>query len=206
MTVGIVRTAWSGTSGGPGLTQHACRFSGFGVWTQSEAGVATAAVRAFWEAIKANLPDDITLTTSPVVDLYDETDGTLIDSQVAALSPASVAGTAAGAFAMPAGVKMILQTGDIRDGRRVRGATYIVPAASSIMTAGGLIGSAARTAINLAGNNMRGALTAGGLELAVWSREREAVVGGLPHRDGAVFTCTGIETSEKAAILRGRRD
>lgn len=206
MVIGIVRTAWSGTSGGPGLTQHAVKAAAGGFWTAADAGVATAAVRAFWDAIKAYIPDDITLTVSPVCDLYEDTDGELLASEVAALSPASVAGTASGSYAMPVGIKMVLQTSDIRDGRRVRGATYIVPAASVAFTANGLVVSTARTAINTAGNNMRGALTAGSLELSVWSRERPAVVGGLPQRDGASFECTGIETSEKAAVLRGRRD
>lgn len=206
MVVGIVRTAWSGTSGGPGLTQHTIRGAGGSFLTATEAGVATAAVRAFWDAIKANLPDEIVLTTSPVVDLYDDQDGELIASEVAATSPNSVTGTSTAAYSMATGIKMVLQTADIRDGRRVRGSTFIVPASSVAFSSSGTVASAARTTITTAGNTLRGSLVTGGMELVVWSRKREAVVGGLPERLGASFTVTGIETSEKTAVLRGRRD
>ena len=50
MAVGIVRTHWSGTSGGPGLTQLAVKEGAGAFWTQTQAQNAVNAVRQFWES------------------------------------------------------------------------------------------------------------------------------------------------------------
>lgn len=204
--IGCVKTAWAGTSGGPGVTQMWIRTPGSIPWVAADATAAAAHVRTFWDAIKAYLPNEIVLSVSPTVDQYEETRGTLTASATSTAPPAGVAGTDTGAYSMASGMKMALITPSIRDGRRVRGAVYLVPAGLSVFTATGSVGSAPRTAINAAGNTLRTNLEASNLELVVYSRFREAVVGGLPERLGAAFATTGIDTSEKGAILRGRRD
>jgi hypothetical protein len=203
--LGIVRTGWAGTSGGPGLTQLAVRNGDSSFWSIANANTATAAVRAYWDAIKAYLPNEIVLTVSPVVDQYDDADGNLVASTTAGSAPATVTGSSTANYSMAAGIKMNLTTGVIRDGRRVRGAVYIVPAGSGAMTGTGTVDPTVRTAIDTAGNAMRSSLTTGGLTLLVWSRFREATAT-LPERNGAIIDTSGVETSEKTAILRGRRD
>ena len=202
MTVCIVRTAWAGTSGGPGLTQTAFRAQDGNFIDATDAQTAVNAVRAFWDAIKAYLPNEIVLTVSPIVDIYEEGDGELVASETAATAPTSVQGTSASLFSMASGMKINLNTAGIRFGRRVRGAIYVVPAASEIYTVTGSVGSTVRTPINTAGNTMRTTFTTAALELVVWSRPRT-----LPTvREGAVTPVTSLETNEKVAILRGRRD
>lgn len=203
--VGLVKTSWSGTSGGPGLTQLAITASGLNQMTVSEANVATAAVRTFWDAIKAVLPDEIVVAVSPIVDHYDTGSGDLVASVTASSQPASVQGTSTSNYSMAAGLKMNLSTGTIRDGRRVRGSVFIVPAASSAFTTTGTAASGTRTTIDTAGNAMRTTLTNAGLTLVVWSRFREATAT-LEERQGITVATTGVDTSEKTAILRGRRD
>lgn len=203
VVLGIVRTGWTGTSGGPGLTQLAVEAAADPhTWNSAAAQSAVDAVRVFWDGVKALMPDDIVLTVSPVVDIYSIATGELVGSHSATTPPTSVTGTNAGAFAMASGMKMNLNTGVIRDGRRVRGSVFLVPASGAATGSNGLVLSASRTTVNTAGNAMRGALTTAGLNLVVWSRPTSPG----PSTDGATAICNGVETSEKGAVLRGRRD
>jgi hypothetical protein len=205
--VHIIRTAWSGTSGGPGLTQFAIDTvdSTFGALSTSQAQSAVDATRAYWFAMAGLLPDEIILTVSPVVDYYLVHNAQLAGSVSAPTPPSSVAGTSTLAFSMATGPKINLNTGVVRNGRRVRGSIYIVPGASTTMANNGMILGTARTTLNTAGNNLRTALAAAGLKLGVWSRP---VPEGKPKgpRDGAWADVTAMEANEKLAILRGRRD
>lgn len=202
MAVGIVRTQWAGTSGGPGLTQLAIREGAGAFWTATQAQNAVNAVRAFWDSAKAYLPDNVTLTVSPVVDIYQETDAVLTASVIAPTPPLSVAGTSAGVFSMAAGIKMNLNTGIIRNGRRVRGSMFLVPAAITAYNNDGAVTAGTRTALNTSGATLVSSLSASGLELSVWSRP----VVGVNARPGALSLVSLVETNEKSAILRGRRD
>lgn len=205
MSVAIVRTAWAGTSGGPGLTQTAFNTGDFGPVSAGQAQTAVDAVRAWWQALITLLPDELVLTVSPVVDWYDHGTGTLQGSVSAATPPASVAGTSAAVFSMASGVKANLNTVTIANGRRVRGAIYIVPAASTTMNTTGGVLSTARTTINTAGNTMRTAFTAASMQLCVWSRPLKDAEGNI-ERLGTLSPVTGVEANEKVAVLRGRRD
>lgn len=203
MVVGIVRTSWAGTSGGPGLTQLAFR-AGDGADFISPAQVQSAvnAVRAFWNSTAQYLPDDLALTVQPTVDMYSEATAELIGSQTAATPPTSVAGTSTAVFSMASGMKLNLQTGAIRYGRRVRGSIFIVPASSNVYSSGGTVLSAVRTAINGYAATMLGAFTTASCTVCVWSRPQDTPT----VRAGALTPVTIAEVNEKAAILRGRRD
>lgn len=204
--VALIRTAWSGTTGGPGINQLAVDqvTSSFGPFSAAESQAAVNAVRAFWDGIKAYLPDEITLTTSPVVDVYLSNNGNLAWSSTAATPPASVTGTSTVAYAMPAGLKVNLNTGVIRNSRRVRGSIFVVPAAGA-NTTGGLALGTARTAVNAAGATLMASLATAGLKLQVWSRPLKDA-NGVITRDGATADVIALETNEKIAVLRGRRD
>lgn len=206
MPVGVVRTAWAGTSGGPGVTQlYIMAGNGFASLTNAEAQTAVNAVRTFFQALNAFLPDEISLTTSPVVDQYDIPSGQLQSSVSAATAPPSVVGASTGPFTMAAGMKVNLNTTSVRNGRRVRGGIYIVPASGAAMGPNGVVLATTRTAINTAGAKLLSDLAAGGLQLVVYSRP---VPAGEPNgpRGGALAPVTLMETNEKGAILRGRRD
>lgn len=203
VVVALVRTSWLGTSGGPGLTQLAIEgITDPHTWDAAAAQIAVDAVRTFWDSIKANMPNELTFTVSPVVDVYNIISGDLVGSYSAATPPTSVLGTDTGVYSMASGAKINLNTGVIRFGRRVRGAIYLVPMASLQTTNTGTVASTARTTFNNAVNTMRGTLVAANKQLVVYSRPRV-----LPTpRDGATSPVTGAETSEKTAVLRGRRD
>lgn len=202
MAVCLIRTAWSGTSGGPGVTQLAIREQTGTFITATKAQTAVDAMRVFWDSIKTLLPDEVNLSVSPIVDGFNETDNKLIASTTAPTAPTKVAGSSTAAFAMPAGVKLNLNTTTIRYGRRVRGAVFIVPIAGGVHTSSGMVLDTARTTINTAANTLKTSLANAGLDLMVWSRYNKDKA----DRPGSLALVTGFETNEKIAILRGRRD
>lgn len=213
MAVGIIRTAWSGTSGGPGLTQIAIAETVSGgtgsFFTATNVQNAVNAMRTFWDSIKGILPNELLLTVQPTVDIYNEVNGDLIASITAATAPLNVAGTDAGSYAMASGLKATLQTGVIANGRRVRGAIFIVPAGASALTAFGTAASAARTTVNNAGAAFRTALAVDSLIQVVYSRPVTAAPDATPPvvaRDGFLSAVSAYDTNEKTAVLRGRRD
>lgn len=204
--IGKVATTWSGTSGGPGITQlYIEDLDGADIITQAQAQAAVNAVRTFWAALVTYLPDEIILTVQSTVDMYDHGNGSLINTVTATTAPTTVAGTSTSSYAMAAGMKVNLQTASINNGRRVRGSIYVVPAGSNVMTATGNVGSTMRTAINSAGASLMSTLNSAGLRLIVWGRPVKDA-GGTVTRQGTVNPVTAFDTNEKAAILRGRRD
>jgi len=177
----------------------------FAEFSAAQAQTAVNAVRAFFFDVSALLPNEIVLTTSPVVDQYDIASGQLVGSVSAATPPASVGGTSTATFWMAAGVKVNLNTTNIRNGRRVRGGIYLVPSGSGVMNDSGTVSSAVRTTVNTAGGRLISALGASGIQLAVYSRP---LGGDEPRgpRAGGISVVSAIETNEKGAVLRGRRD
>ncbi len=200
--VAIVRTEWDGTSGGPGLTQMA--MLGGAEFTAGTAQAAVNAVRKFWDDLKGTLPDELKLTVSPIVDIYNEVDGELTASVVAAVPPAVVAGTGTFGYAGGAGIKVNWNTGVIRNGRRVKGSTFIVPALANVFGVTGTPTPTTMTTTNTACSTLMASLTSGGTALVVWSRP--LVVGGAVTRSGATAGVVSGSLAPKSAILRGRRD
>lgn len=200
MTVGIVRSNWSGTSGGPGLTQHAFYVSGGGDPTGTQAQAACNAVRGLWAALAPYLPNEVTISVQPVVDQYDELTETLTGSTTVGTTPTPVTGGATGNYLGGVGFKLDWNTGVILGGRRVVGRTYVVPAAAGAFDSDGTLVPATITAIQTAQANFLTALSTGGCNLAVWTRP-----GGINSVPGLTAVTNG-SCKDKSAILRGRRD
>lgn len=207
--VGIIRSGWMGTSGGPGLTQTAIAETTAGgsgsFFTTTNVQTAVNAMRTFWDSIKTLLPDEVVITVSPTVDIYDEINGELIASITAPTPPLSVQGTSTLTFSMAAGLKVNLLTGQIRNGRRVRGSIFLVPMTNAAFSSTGLALQSARTTINTAGGVFLSALATPLIRNVVYSRPVKDEEGNI-EVVGATTTVTTWETNEKTAILRGRRD
>jgi hypothetical protein len=206
VVVGVVRTNWSGTSGGPGLTQLAIEgITDPHTWDNAAAQTSVDAVRSMWSANVANLPDNIKLDVSPIVDVYNIQSGQLVGSYAATAIPAQVIGTSTAGFSHASGIKVNLNTGQIRNGRRVRGSVFIVPVQVGVFTTDGMVGSAIRTSFNGSFNTLKTTLASANKQIVVWSRP---IPEGKPYgpRLGATTPVASFETSEKGAVLRGRRD
>lgn len=204
--VHLVRTTWVGLSGGNGITQLAVdlQAGGFGPLSTSQAQNAVNAVRTFFFDIRGVFPNELTLTTLPQVDYYLNHNAQLAGSVSAPTPPPAVLGASTAAFAAAAGAKVNLSTAVIRNGRRVRGAIFLVPGCAMYTDTGTILGTT-KTLVNTAGATMMSALGSAGLKLQVWSRPLDATQPKGP-RDGDVADVTLIETADKTAILRGRRD
>lgn len=201
-----VKTEWSGTSGGPGVTQMA--FQGITdphSWDSAAAQRVVDAVRKMWVACATGMPDNIQLKVNPTVDVFTAADGELVGSYTAATTPAVVMGSDTGPFAMASGIRVRLNTGQILNGRRVKGAVFIVPVGFGCFDTNGTVVAGTRTIVNNAFNQINTDLLASNEQLAVWSRP---IPEGKPHgpRAGALTAVTNCDASTKGAILKGRRD
>lgn len=200
MGISIIRTEWSGTTGGPGLSQMC--IEGFIPVPAATAEDWCDAVRAFWFSLASLLPNELTLNVAPTVDSFDTETGDLDSTVVIASPPAQVAGASISTYAGGSGVKVKWDTNQIKFGKRVRGSTFIVPIASNAFTATGVVSGAAQTTINNAAATLVTAIDNFGGNLAVWSRPRTEPTA----REGfATHVVQGL-CSTKSAILRSRRD
>lgn len=206
VVLGLVKTHWSGTSGGPGITQMAFQSqTDPHTWDASAAQTAANAVRAFWDGCKSQLPDNISLLVDPVVDVFNIIDAGLVGSYTAATAPTAVVGLDGNAFNMAAGLKITLKTGSILNRRRVHGGIFLVPAQGGVFDTNGVVTSAATTALTNAANTLKTTMLAANAGLCVWSRPRPATSSHAAV-DGAASDVTGFVINQHGATLRGRRD
>lgn len=182
---------WTAGSGGAGTTTFHMGAS------SAAAGAGVPAFRAFFDAVKSNLPPDVTITFPSTVDLVDEATGTLVGS-IGSSPVASVTGIGSGVYSAPTGGRVRWLTNEIVGGRRVRGTTFIVPMTGASYSADGTLSAAAVTVL---GNAATALLATTSLDLAVYHRPTSA-----SPTSGQAVLCTGSFIPEQAAILRSRRD
>ena len=198
-----VRSDWTGFVGAPGYTvMHFRDFNtGTGGGTDGDAAQALAAatrVRTFFDAVKAFLPTSVRVSVSPEVDLLEDTTGELVNSFTIA-SPTAVQGTGTGGYAGPQGAVINWRTAGIRNGRRIRGRTFLVPCVSSIFGVDGQIVAGSRATLVTAAAAL--ADNAGTPDLGVYARPS-----GPGATDGKWSVVTASTVPSLAAVLRSRRD
>lgn len=198
-----VRARWSGYPGSPGFT--VMHFRDFGTGDgggvdpdQGQAEVAGAKVRTFFEAIKTMLPSAVTVGVEPVIDMIEDTTGELVDSFSTAGYAPTVGGNA-GSFSSAVGAVVNWRTNGIRNGRRVRGRTFLVPLAGGILTTQGSIAPSSVATIQTAADAL--AVSTGTPDLGVYARP--TAVGAT---DGAWFVTRSATVPVLSAVLRSRRD
>lgn len=192
-----VTARWTGFSGAPGYSNFFFS-SGFldGGLLGDEAELLANRVRGAFNALQPRIPETVTISIEPEVPVIDSDSGT-IQSFNTITPPDDVSGGNATSFAGPAGAVITWRTNDLRNGRRIRGRTFLVPLAFSSYEGDGTltsdtIGYLRDFADELVGGSLEG-------DLGVWSRP----VGG----GGGVFaTVTSYTIPDMAAVLRSRRD
>lgn len=198
----IVRTEWAGLSGGPGITQMAFDVTPPGGFIDNEtAEDMVNAVRSFWQGLVTHLPNEITLTVSPVVDSYVTSTGELVTSHQSPTSPAAVTGSNTNKYMMAAGYRINVLTAGISNNRRVKGAIFVVPVGSDVYNVTGQVDSFTVGQVNTAAVAFQTALAAINIDFGVWSRPTSPG----PSSDGEFHPTTGMVVSTKGAVLRGRR-
>lgn len=198
-----VKARWTGFSGAPGFTVlHFRDFSGpDGAGAEPDNAQAAAAgerVRAFFQTLNGLLPESVRIAVEPDVDVVEDSTGELIDSLNAG-QIATVSGAVPGSFSGPSGAVVNWRTGGIRNGRRIRGRSFIVPLSSSIYSNAGILTAGAQDALQTAANAL--AASSGTPDLMVYARPTSAGA-----TDGQSSVVTSATVPSLIAVLRSRRD
>lgn len=190
---------WTGFVGGPGFTNLF-----FEPVPESDpisfvhVDAAVAKVQAFRDQFITAMPAVVRTVVDPAVAEIDEVNGE-IQTYWNATVAASFPGTGTGNYSAASGACVNWSTGGVRNGRRVRGRTFIVPLANNAFSANGSLDDTLLTQWRTAANN----LMADGpnVRLVVWHRPSKL----LPI-DGGAYDVTGASINDKAAVLTSRRD
>lgn len=198
-----VTTKWDGFPGAPGYTNLFFRdfATGEGPGTDGDATQAQAAVdrvRTFWTALTGLFPDEVKLSIQPEVDMLEDTTGTLVNS-FGVTPGAIISGTGAASFAGPVGMVINWKTAGIRNGRRIRGRTFLVPVTNAVFLSTGGLNPAEVTGVKAAADAL--ANPSGAVDLGVWARPS-----GPLATDGQWSLVRSTSVPVLAAVLRSRRD
>jgi hypothetical protein len=189
-----LRAVWTGFNGAPGY--NIFHFDTGSMGAAEGAQQAADKVSAFFTAIRANFNQIVNIRPESSAEVIDEPTGQITD--IVSLTPAAAeAGAATAGFSGVSGAVVHWTTDGFKNGRRVRGKSFLVPLASTAYEGNGTLTSGAITGITTAANN----LIANDFDtvLCVYSRP-------VNGAGGAKFDVTGTRVPDKAAILRSRRD
>lgn len=189
-----VKIRWTGFTGAPGYT--ILHFDAPTAPTAEGADAVHALVHTFTIDLVSNLPSAVSLLVEQAVEVIDETNNQLI-TIFNATSRASQKGVVTGGFSSSTGACIVWETGEVKNGRRVRGRTFIVPLAASMYDLDGTLTTTCLNDIQAAA----GALAGGGFTLGVLSRPTAKGAA-----DGSFHTVSSGRVSDKTAMLRSRRD
>lgn len=177
---------------------HFSSIAGAG-FNQAATDEVIARCNAFITTVKANIPSQVTLRAPGELEEIDQTTGDLVLVR-SGTQPAAQAGTAAAAagWAAPSGGVLSWSTADIRNSRRIRGRTFIVPMSNEVYDVDGTIKSVPYGVLGTAATNLREPGTE--TRLAIWGRPS------LPGAtDGVMAPVTGHRVPDMVAILTTRR-
>jgi hypothetical protein len=195
-----VKVRWDGFLGSPGYSNfYFDTVDPNNFVTEVEAAEVAERVRVFFNAIKGRFPAAMTWSIQSDVDQVGETDGKIFGIEsippIAPIAGAAVAAPHSGT----SGVVITWLTQGVRNGRRVRGRTFLVPTSNSVYENNGTLNSTIQGEFAAAAGTLRAPVN--GLQLTCWSRNTAPGV-----EDGESHLVTGSNVPDMAAILRSRRD
>lgn len=183
---------WSIPNAGPSVsTFHA---AGTGLLFPQE---FADAVGALFATLPTRIPNEVAVSFDTEVTEIDENTGQLVGA-LAVTPPTTVEGDGSGVWAAGSGARIVWATSVIRDGRRVRGTTFLVPLAANQYDSDGRILPATITGITGGANTYLDDLDAAGYTAVVYSRPRP----GIP---GAASSVVSASVPSLVATLRGRK-
>lgn len=193
MAIHRVQAVWSGFNGAPGYSSFYFRpFTGGG-----DVDEAIGRTRSFFSAWRNLLPLGVRVQVQSTVEEIDETTG-MLTGYLDGEEVDHVATTSSNAdFAGPSGAVVNWLTNTVRNGRRMRGRTFLVPLNSNVYDSDGTLTESALEDIRE------------GADLLLSPEfEQELVVWGRPNGGsaGEVASVTAHRVPDMAAVLRSRRD
>jgi len=193
-----VKVNWTGFNGAPGYTNLYFNDISFGSITQACADEAVAKVDAWLEVWKVGIPSNVSIVIDPTVEALEENNGSL-DEFFDTTPTATRVGTASGSYSAAAGACVNWATTGIRNGRRVRGRTFMVPLGGTSFDTVGSLDNTRLASWRTASNTLQTVGTSS--KLCVWSRPS-----GPEATDGISYGVTSMTINDKVAILTSRRD
>ncbi len=193
MALQRVKTTWTGFKGAPGYANF---------YFAPGTPPPLAALRTFFEAVKAFLPTGLTIAYPGSGDIINETTGTITDAW-STTPPANTVGTGGTTYMGPVGIVVEWTTATVVDGRRPIGKTFLVPAPIAILQADGTVVDTTVAAVKAAADTFVGATAS---QFFVWHRPVKDPL--PPHsitRLGGLAAVTGSRVPDLQAVLRSRR-
>lgn len=189
---------WTGFPGGPGYTNLHFRNTTPGTISQAVVDSAITATDIWLEAWKATFPSGTSVLIDPTADVLDETNGDL-KAFMSGTPTASRTGSTAATYSAPTGACVNWYTNAIRNGRRIRGRTFMIPLGGGAWDTAGSLENSKLTAWRTATGIFVNAGTDS--DFGVWSRPS-----GPDANDGVFAPATSYTIQDRAAILTSRRD
>lgn len=194
MAVYRVKLRWTGFTGAPGYTN--LHFSAPTAHTQAGAQAAYDAAHAFGGNIASAIPQGVSIVTEGGVEVVEQTTNELV-TVYSATTKANAGGIQTAGYSSATGACITWETGEVKNGRRVRGRTFIVPLSGAMYQTDGTLTSACITDLVEAATVLAG----GGFNFGILSRPSA-----LGAADGSFHTVSSGRVADKTAILRSRRD
>lgn len=194
MTILRVKAEWTGFPGAPGFNVfHFQKPEGIEGTHAQEAADAVAAFYGGMTQILAGAPS---IRVQSGVERIDELTGR-IENIDTITPPAAVKGSSAGGYSGVSGAVVHWLTDGVKNGRRVRGRTFLVPLTGTMYDPDGTLTNVAVTSASTAATTLLGKP----LDFVVWSRPS-----GPGASDGSIHPIVAARVPDKAAVLRSRRD
>lgn len=187
------RATWTYGVGSPGYSVFHGRSVALDPDQQAADDLASR-VGEFFEALDPVIPNDVVISFSSEVLNLDTSTGQL-EGVLTVTPPGNVFGQNTASHAAPAGARIAWTTPAIVAGRRLRGATFIVPISSGAFDTDGTLTSGVQTTLNAAALDFRSTGVFTSVQPSVWSRTH-----------GIQADITGHQVPDRVAVLRSRRD
>jgi hypothetical protein len=195
-----VKSKWSGFSGAPGWTNFYFRdFAVNNEPTQQQANDAVARVATFWNNVKSRFPVTVSIAIQPDVEVIEEENGQMLNVFSVTPPAAHVGGATSSVYSGPTGMVINWRTAGVRNGRRVRGRTFLVPVATENFQTDGTIDPTKLASVQSTASELASAT--GTPDLGVWARPTAPGA-----TDGVWVPVTSATVPDLAAVLRSRRD
>lgn len=193
-----LRVDWTGFIGAPGYTNLYFRDFTAGAITQGIVDGSITKTDTWLDAYASSINNTVSYVINPTVDVIEDTTGELQGFMTGTPDTTRI-GTQTAAYSAVSGGCINWYTDGVRNGRRIRGRTFMVPLAASAYGTDGTL-DATKLATFRAANTAMVSHTGDG-DLGVWSRPSAPAA-----TDGVWYVANSSTMADKAAVLRSRRD
>jgi hypothetical protein len=199
MAIAKATVNWTNFIGAPGYTN--LYFRDFQVENTIDQAIVdgfVAKLDLWLDAWVSSVPLNISFVVNPTVDVIDETNGQLTDFFTATPDPTR-SGASSGNYSAASGACVNWYTNAVRNGRRIRGRSFMVPLGQTALATDGSIDNTRIASLRAATATFIDGTGTG--DLGVWARPTAPGA-----TDGEWAFASSFTLPDKVAVLRSRRD